>query len=99
MRAASRAPSAHPRSSTETPQYNSAAACTPSGSRLVLTHAIPGYRKMVSFLARLIGEPWESAVPSEDLPAYVAGTGWEIVSEPDTDSAHGVERYAVAERR
>ena len=76
-----------------------AAACTPSGSRFVLTHAIPGYRKILSLLAGLVGEPWKSAVRSEDLPAYVAGTGWEIVSEPDTDSAHGVERYAVAERR
>ena len=74
------------------------AACTPPGSRLVFTHAIPGQRRMVSLLTRLIGEPWRSGVRSENLPDYVHGTGWKIVSEPDTDPAHGVERYAVAER-
>ncbi len=76
-----------------------AAACTSTGSRFAFTHAIPGERKMLSILARLIGEPWKSAVRSEDLPEYVEGTGWRMISDVDTDSAHGVERYAVAERR
>jgi methyltransferase (TIGR00027 family) len=76
-----------------------AAACTSPGSRLVFTHAKPGYGKLVTFLTGLIAEPWKSAVKSEDLPEYVAGTGWEIISDVDTDEAHGVERYAVAERR
>ena len=76
-----------------------ATACTSPGSRFVFTHAIPGERKMLSILARLIGEPWKSAVRSEDLPEYVEGTGWTMISDVDTDSAHGVERYAVAERR
>ena len=75
-----------------------AAACTSPGSRFVFTHAKPGYRKLVTFLTRLVSEEWRSAVESEDLPAYVAGTGWSIVSDVDTDEAHGVERYAVAER-
>ncbi len=73
------------------------AACTSPGSRLAFSHAIPGKRRMLSTLARLIGEPWNSAVRSEDLPEYVKGTGWTIISDVDTDSAHGVERYAVAE--
>ena len=76
-----------------------AASCTAPGSQFAFTHAIPGERKMLSFLTRLIAEPWKSAVRSEDLPEYVEGTGWTIVSDVDTDSVHGVERYAVAERR
>lgn len=76
-----------------------AADCTSPGSRFVFTHAIPGYRRMVSILTGLIGEPWKSAVQSEDLPEYVEGTGWTMISDVDTDPAHGVERYAVAERR
>ena len=76
-----------------------AASCTSPGSRFVFTHAIPGERRILSILTRLIAEPWKSAVRSEDLPEYVEGTGWTMVSDVDTDSAHGVERYAVAERR
>ena len=75
-----------------------AAACTSRGSHFALTHAIPGERKLLSFMTGLVGEPWKSAVRSEDLPGYVEGTGWKIISDVDTDSAHGVERYAVAER-
>ena len=74
------------------------AACTSPGSRFVFTHAKPGYRKLVTFLTGLVAEPWQSAVKSEDLPEYVEGTGWKIISGVDTDEAHGVERYAVAER-
>ncbi len=76
-----------------------AAACTSPGSRFALTHAIPGERRILSILTRLIAEPWKSTVRSEDLPEYVEGTGWTMTSDVDTDSAHGVERYAVAERR
>jgi O-methyltransferase involved in polyketide biosynthesis len=76
-----------------------AAACTSPGGRFAFTHAIPGQRRMLSVLVRLIGEPWKSAVRSEDLPEYVEGTGWTMISGVDTDAAHGVERYAVAERR
>jgi methyltransferase (TIGR00027 family) len=76
-----------------------AATCTSPGSRFVFTHAIPGDRMLLSFLTRLIAEPWKSAVRSEDLPEYVEGTGWTMISDIDTDSTHGVERYAVAERR
>ena len=76
-----------------------AAACTSFGSRFVFTHVKPGYRKLVTFLTKLVAEPWKSAVESEDLPEYVEGTGWRIISDVDDDEAHGVERYAVAERR
>jgi methyltransferase (TIGR00027 family) len=76
-----------------------AAACTSLGSRFVFTHAIPGNRRFVSILTHLIAEPWKSVVRSEDLPEYVEGTGWTIISEVDTDASHGVERYGVAERR
>lgn len=76
-----------------------AAACTSLGSRFVFTHAKPGYRKLVTVLTNLIAEPWKSAVESEKLPEYVEGTGWKIISDVDTDETHGVERYAVAERR
>ena len=34
-----------------------------------------------------------------DGAEYVEGTGWAIISDVDNDSEHGVERYAVAERR
>ena len=50
-------------------------------------------------ILRVVGEPIRSAVLSEDLPEYIKGTGWAIISEVDTDPAHGIERYAVAERR
>jgi methyltransferase (TIGR00027 family) len=75
-----------------------AAACTSPGSRFVFTHVIPAERRLLSILTRLIAEPWKSAVRSEDLPAYVEGTGWTMISDVDTESAHGAERYAVAER-
>lgn len=76
-----------------------AAACTSPGSRFVFTHTVPGHRRILSIMTGLIGESWKSAVQSEDLPEYVEGTGWTMISDIDTDSAHGVERYAVAERR
>jgi len=75
-----------------------AAACTSPESQFVFTHAIPGYRRTISILTALIGEMWKSAVQSKDLPGYVEGTGWTMISDVDTDSAHGVERYAVAQR-
>lgn len=52
----------------------------------------------LSIMTGLIGESWRSAVQSEDLPEYAQGTGWMMISDVDSDSAHGVERYAVAER-
>ena len=76
-----------------------ATGCSSPGSRLVFTHAVPGYGKWVTFLTGLVAEPWKSAVQSEQLPEYVEGTGWKIISDVDTDAAHGAERYAVAERR
>lgn len=76
-----------------------AADCTPPGSRFAFTHALPGERWMLSLLLRLVGEPWKSTVRSEDLSEYVEGTGWTIISDVDTDPRHGIERYAVAERR
>jgi len=75
-----------------------AAACTSPGSRIAFSHAIPGDRKLLSALVRLISEPWKSEVRSEDLPSYVDGTGWAMISDVDDDPEHGVERYGVAER-
>ena len=75
-----------------------AAACTSPGSRIAFSHAIPGDRKLLSALVRLISEPWKSEVRSEDLPSYVDGTGWAMISDIDDDAEHGVERYGVAER-
>jgi len=74
-----------------------AAACTSPGSRIAFSHAIPGDRKLLSALVRLISEPWKSEVRSEDLPSYVDGTGWAMISDVDDDAEHGVERYGVAE--
>lgn len=74
-----------------------AAACTSPGSRIAFSHAIPGARKLLSALMRLISEPWKSEVRSEDLPSYVDGTGWAMISDVDDDAEHGVERYGVAE--
>jgi methyltransferase (TIGR00027 family) len=76
-----------------------AATCVPPGSRFVFSHAIPGNRPVLSFLLRLIAEPWKSVVRSEDLHDYVDGTGWTLTSDVDTDIAHGAERYAVVEQR
>jgi O-methyltransferase involved in polyketide biosynthesis len=76
-----------------------AAACTSPGSRIAFTHMIPDERKILPMIVRLIGEPWKSAVRSEDLPEYIEGTGWAMISDVDTEPAHGIERYAVAERR
>ena len=76
-----------------------AASCSSTGRRLIFTHAIPETKRSVFVMAKLVGEPWKSAVRSEDLPEYGGGTGWTMISDVDTDSAHGVERYAVAERR
>jgi methyltransferase (TIGR00027 family) len=75
-----------------------AAACTLPGSRIAFTHMIPDERKILPMIVRLIGEPWKSAIRSEDLPEYIEGTGWATISDVDTDPAHGIERYAVAER-
>lgn len=76
-----------------------ASVCASPGSRIAFSHAMPGERRLLSLLTRLVGEPWKSAVRSEDLPAYVEGTGWAIISDVDTEPKHGVERYAVGERR
>ncbi len=75
-----------------------AAACTSPGSRFVFSHAVTGVSKLLSIQLRMIGEPWKSVVRSEDLPEYIDGTGWKMISDIDTESAHGLERYAVAER-
>lgn len=75
------------------------ATCASPGSRIAFSHAFPDERKLLKVLTRLIAEPWKSAVRSEDLPEYVEGTGWKMISDVDTDAAHGAERYAVAERR
>ena len=64
----------------------------------MFTQANPGYSKLIPVLTGLIAERWKSSVRSEDLPAYVEGTGWTMISDIDTDPAHGIERYAVAER-
>jgi methyltransferase (TIGR00027 family) len=79
--------------------FTQAAVCTAPGSRIVFTHVIPGERRLLRTLLRLVAEPFESAVRSEDLPEYVEGTGWAVISDVDSDPAHGIERYAIAERR
>ncbi len=76
-----------------------AGTCTPRGSRIVLTHALPDRLRVMQMMLRVVAEPFRSAVRSEDLPGYVEGTGWVVISDVDTDPAHGIERYAVAERR
>lgn len=79
-----------------------AAACTTAGSRIVFTHKIPDERTLLPILPmilRVVGEPFKSAVRSEDLPEYIRGTGWAMISDVDTNPAHGIERYAVAARR
>jgi methyltransferase (TIGR00027 family) len=76
-----------------------AASCAAPGSQLAFTHAVPGESRFFASVMRLIAEPWRSAVRSEDLPEYVAGTGWTMLSAVDNDPAHGLERYALAERR
>jgi methyltransferase (TIGR00027 family) len=78
--------------------FREAAACTAPGSRIAFSHMIPDEHKLIPMILRLIGEPFKSAVRSEDLPQYLKATGWDIVSEVDTDPAHGIERYAVAKR-
>ncbi len=76
-----------------------AAACSAPSSRFVFTHSVPRYNKLIVLLTALIAERWKYGVNSADLPEYVSGTGWKIISDVDDDPAHGVERYAVAERR
>ncbi len=73
------------------------AAAVPPGSRLVFSHMIPRKHRAVSLMMRLVGEPFRSTVASEDLAEYIDGTGWVLISGVDTDPAHGIERYAVAE--
>lgn len=75
-----------------------AAACTPAGSRIVFTHKIPDGRKVLPMMLRLTGEPIRSEVRSEDLPDYIADTGWAMISGVDINPAHGIERYGIAER-
>jgi len=74
------------------------ATCTALATRIVFTHAIPDNRKVLQMILRVVGEPFQSAVRSEDLPGYVNGTGWTVISDVDANLAHGIERYAVAER-
>jgi methyltransferase (TIGR00027 family) len=76
-----------------------AATCTSPASRIAFSHSIPNTGKTLAFLTGLIGERWKSGVLSKGLPAYIEGTGWEVISDVDEDPAHGVERYAVVERR
>jgi len=74
------------------------ATCTALATRIVLTHAIPDDRKFLQMILRTVGEPFQSTVRSEDLSGYVNGTDWTVISDVDRDTAHGIERYAVAER-
>jgi methyltransferase (TIGR00027 family) len=76
-----------------------AGTCATRGSRIVFTHAVPDRRRVLQMVLRVVGEPFRSALRSEDLPGYVEGTGWVVISDVDTDPAHGIERYAVAEQR
>ncbi len=74
------------------------AANTPPRSRIVFSHKLPDELKLLHVMLRLVAEPFKSAVRSEDLPEYIEGTGWAVISDVDTDPAHGIERYGVAER-
>lgn len=74
------------------------ALCSPKGSQIIFSHKIPGKRKILDTILWLIAEPFKSAVRSEDLPVYLNGTGWSIISGVDTDVGHGIERYAIAQR-
>jgi len=76
-----------------------AAACAAPGSRIAFSHELPDERRLLPMILRLVAEPFRSAVRRQGLPAYLAGTGWAVISGIDTDPAHGIERYAVAERR
>ena len=78
--------------------FGEAADCSAPGSRIAFSHIIPNERRLLPMILRLIGEPFRSAVRSEDLSSYIDGTGWTIISDVDTDPAHGMERFAVAER-
>ena len=78
--------------------FREAANCSAPGSRIAFSHIIPNERRLLPMILRLIGEPFRSAVRSEDLSSYIDGTGWTIISDVDTDPAHGMERYAVADR-
>jgi len=80
-----------------------AAACTAPRSRFLFTHCLPDWSASLAgrigrCLVRWVGEPFLSSVASKDLPEYIHGTGWQIISDPDEDARHGIERYAVAER-
>jgi hypothetical protein len=59
---------------------------------------IPEVGSFARRVTGLIGEPFLSFVASEDLPEFVEGTGWSVISDADTDPAHGMERYALLER-
>jgi methyltransferase (TIGR00027 family) len=76
--------------------FTDAASCVPSASLILFTHAIPKEYRILQMILRLISEPFQSAVHSEDLPDYISGTGWTVASDVDKDPAHGIERYAVA---
>ncbi len=78
--------------------FTESARCTTPGSRIIFTHAIPDSRKLLPMILRVIGEPFKSAIRSEDLPEYIKGTGWIMASEVDANPAHGTERYAFADR-
>ena len=75
-----------------------AAICMAPATRLIFTHAIPHDSKVLQIILRMISEPFKFVIRSEDLPAYLVGTGWTVVSDVDHNIAHGIERYGVAER-
>ena len=59
---------------------------------------IPEVGSFARRISNVIGESFLSFVASENLPGFVKGTGWSVISDPDTDPAHGMERYALLER-
>jgi methyltransferase (TIGR00027 family) len=79
--------------------FREVAECVPLKSRFIFTHAIPQDRKLLQAILKLVGEPFLSSVSSADLPAYIANCGWQVTSGIDDAVHHGIERYAVAERK
>ena len=84
-----------------------AAAITGPGSRIVFTYTATGadgrpdagkWTGLVLWILKSSREPWLSSIRPEELPGFLAETGWTYLPETQGTGRHGVEYFGVATR-
>lgn len=79
--------------------FDEVRANTGPDSRLAFSHLLTldtlGWLSRLSL--KMIGEPWLSAQPRTQVPAYVEALGWRVVEQDESSNEHVLEGFAVAQ--